>query len=198
MKKIIGLTGMSGSGKSTVASVFSSLGAVIIDCDKIAHKALFDNNVKKRLVSFFGTDIIDNEGEIIRKTLASKAFASKDSTEKLNSVTHPYILEQVRKHIAECDGTCVIDAPLLFDCGLDSICDVTVAVTAEYETLLTRISQRDGITREEAKKRLSAQADMPQKLKNADVLIENNGISEDALKELAENIYKIIINNDKQ
>lgn len=198
MKKIIGLTGMSGSGKSTVASVFSSLGAVIIDCDKIAHKALFDNNVKKRLVSFFGTDIIDNEGEIIRKTLASKAFASKDSTEKLNSVTHPYILEQVRKQITECDGTCVIDAPLLFDCGLDSICDVTVAVTAEYETLLTRISQRDGITREEAKKRLSAQADMPQKLKNADVLIENNGISEDALKELAENIYKIIINNDKQ
>lgn len=197
MKKVIGLTGMSGSGKSTVASVFEALGAKIIDCDRIAHQALLDKDVKKGLVSFFGMDIIDSNGEIIRKALASKAFADEKSTALLNSVTHPYILEQTRKMLEESEEVCVIDAPLLFDCGLDSVCDVTVAVIAEYETLLSRISKRDGISREEAEKRLSAQAEMPEKLEKADVLIENNGIAEGTLKELAENIYRIIINNDK-
>lgn len=195
MKKVIGLTGMSCSGKSTVASVFKSLGAEIIDCDKIAHTALFDENVKNSLVSFFGTDIIDSDGEIIRKALASKAFANEDSTKKLNSVTHPYIIGKINEQLEKSENVCVIDAPLLFDCGLEKLCDVTVAVTADYGTLLSRIEKRDVISREDAIKRLSAQSDMPEKIKRADVLIVNNSITEKELGKLSENIYSSIINN---
>ena len=188
---------MSGSGKSTVAGVFTSLGATVIDCDALAHEALLDDGVKASLADAFGEDILKN-GDIDRKLLAALAFSNAASTQKLNSLTHPYILRRMNEELAASDGVCVIDAPLLFNCGLDSLCDVTVAVVSTRERLIRRIIKRDGISRSDAKARLERQADMPALLQKADVTIENNGITEDKLKKLAANIYGELINNDSK
>lgn len=198
MKKVIGLTGMSGSGKSTVATVFVSLGALLIDCDAIAHDALNDESVQNALASAFGYDIMKEDGSVDRRLLASRAFSDAESTQRLNSATHPYILSELSRRLDEADdGVIVIDAPLLFNCGLDRLCTVTVAVVADINTLASRISLRDGIDAADVALRLEAQKDMPKLLETADYIIENNSnTSIDDLKRAAANIYASIINND--
>lgn len=200
MKKVIGLTGMSGSGKSTVAAEFVKKGAAVIDCDGIAHQALKDANVRDKLTSLFGADIIKDDGSVDRRLLASRAFSDSASTALLNSATHPYILGRVKEAVATAEegSVTVIDAPLLFDCGLETLCDATVAVVADIETLARRIALRDGLGAEEVEKRLSAQKDMPKLLKRADYIIENRqDMTLEQLKCTAANIYACIINNDK-
>lgn len=198
MKKVIGLTGMSGSGKSTVAAVCVSLGALLIDCDAIAHDALNDESVQNALASAFGYDIMKEDGSVDRRLLASRAFSDAESTQRLNSVTHPYILSELSRRLDEADdGVIVIDAPLLFNCGLDRLCTATVAVVADINTLASRISLRDGIDAADVALRLEAQKDMPKLLETADYIIENNSnTSIDDLKRVAANIYASIINND--
>jgi len=191
MKRIIGLTGLSGAGKSTVAEVFASLGATVIDCDKIAHEALAEPSVKNALVSSFGSGILAPNGSIDRKALASLAFSEEQATKRLNAATHPFILAETRRRAAAAAGVAVIDAPLLFSSGLDALCDVTVAVTANRSVRIKRIRLRDNITVRAAEKRLAAQKGLKKKLSQADYLLHNN-LTENDLKTEAKRLYRII------
>ncbi len=198
MKRVIGLTGMSGAGKSTAAEAMRRLGAVVLDCDAIAREALNDEGVMDKLVHSFGGGIVGEDGRIIRRKLAQKAFADRNSTELLNKATHPFIIGRVRDGVENAaDGqTVVIDAPLLFQSGLDCMCDAVIAVVSDPETLAGRISERDGLSAAEAAARLSAQEDMPELLKRADYII-NNGRNMSVAQLMAEaaNIYGRINNN---
>lgn len=198
MKRVIGLTGMSGAGKSTAAEAMRRLGAVVLDCDAIAREALNDEGVMDKLVHSFGGGIVGEDGRIIRRKLAQKAFADRNSTELLNKATHPFIIDRVRDGVENAaDGqTVVIDAPLLFQSGLDCMCDAVIAVVSDPETLAGRISERDGLSAAEAAARLSAQEDMPELLKRADYII-NNGRNMSVAQLMAEaaNIYGRINNN---
>lgn len=191
MKRIIGLTGLTGAGKSTVAAVFASLGATVVDCDVIAREALADKTVKRALASSFGDGIFLANGDVDRKALASLAFASSEATKRLNEATHPYILAETRRRANEAKTTAVIDAPLLFQSGLSRDCDVTVAVTADRETRLARIRARDGITRKAAEERMKAQKDLAKQMKQADIELSNGaGVSEEALTQAAALLYR--------
>ena len=159
--RIIGLTGPTGSGKSTVALIASDLGFGVVDCDKIAREVVENNrDVLDRLCKAFGDDIFNANGGLDRKALAVKAFSSAENTETLNSITLPAIadavLDKIKKLEAEKRQGILLDAPTLYESGLDKVCDSVIAVLADSADRRRRIILRDGLTDEQADARLSA------------------------------------------
>ncbi len=175
--KIIGICGGSGSGKSTFCAALEKNGAVIIDADKAAREITVKGSpVLKKLSEVFGEDILDENGELKRRELASRAFSSEENTRILTEITNPAIIDLCRERAekAAAEGkNVIIDAPLLFSSGLNAICDKTVFITAPDSVRIKRIMKRDGISEAEAEKRLSAQKNEMKLNENADVIIEN-------------------------
>lgn len=158
MKNVIGLTGPTGSGKSSLKAVAEKLGAAFIDCDKVVHEIFeTDNDCVSALKNAFGNEILQ-EGKIDRKALGEKAFSSKENTALLNQTVFPFVTYRILKIISEAkEQTVVLDAPTLFESGIDEICGATVAVLASEEIRRQRIIDRDNLTKERADLRLSAQ-----------------------------------------
>lgn len=182
--KIIGLTGQSGSGKSYVSKAFEKFGAKVINADSVAHLALKTERCKESLRNSFGDEIFDQNGDVVRKALAKAAFSSRENTLKLNSCTHPVIIELIEDDIAKAKSTpgcrgAVLDAPTLFESGLDSLCTVVISVIADESLRLQRIISRDGLTDEEAQLRLNAQRGDSFYTERADIVLKNNGTLEE-------------------
>ena len=155
MKKIIGLTGPTGAGKSSACAICKELGIKHIDCDIIARKAPEKGEEGLlAVVKAFGEDILNADGTLNRKALAEKAFKDADSTDLLNITLLPIILKMVLNEI-DCDRV-LLDAPTLFESGVNEICHKTVAVLADREIRLKRILSRDNITTEQALLRINA------------------------------------------
>lgn len=176
--KIIGITGLTGAGKGTVAKRLQEYGCYHIDADKVARDVINNSEtVKNQLQNRFGEDIIGKDGEIIRPLLASKAFADKESTEALNAITHPAVTDKIKEIIAEKGNenykAVIIDAIALFESGEDKLCDFTVAVVAPMEIRLERIINRDNITLEKAMERINAQKSEEFFTKQADFILWN-------------------------
>lgn len=190
--KIIGITGASGSGKSTLVKL---LGLKTIDADKVARKVTEKGeDCLKELSEVFGSDILDNSGELNRKRLAEKAFSSKENTTLLNRVIHPYIIKKIEEEIKffeKSESEIILDAPQLFEAGCEKLCDITVGVLAEKETRISRITERDSLTRSQALLRINAGKDDDFFKKNCDMIIINDG-SLDKLKKEAEKIIESI------
>lgn len=155
MSIILGLTGPTGAGKSSASAVCETLGIKHIDCDIIARKAT-EKGEKGLLavVNAFGEDILNTDGTLNRKALAEKAFKNRESTELLNKTLLPIIKEMVLSEITGCNV--VLDAPTLFESGVNKICHKTVAVLSDKEIRLKRILARDNITKEQALLRINA------------------------------------------
>lgn len=173
----LGLTGPTGAGKSTVARLLEQNGIPLVDADAIARTVTEKGSpVLSALADAFGNDILFPDGSLDRRALAAVAFSSKENTEKLNAVTHPAILARIRRALADATGDAVVlDAPLLFETGLDALCDHTVAIVADEAVRLARITARDGISEEAAKKRMAVQPDTAFYAARADILLYNNG-----------------------
>lgn len=160
--KVVGLTGPTGAGKSTVADTWHLMGVPVIDTDQLARQVVEPNSpCLNELVETFSEIILNEDGSLNRAELAKQAFSSSENSAKLNAITHPAILaltQQLLEQAAD-DGhpVAVVDAPLLFEAGFDVICDHVVAVIAPEEVRMARIMARDGITEEQAKQRMSAQ-----------------------------------------
>lgn len=161
-KPVIGLTGPTGAGKSTVAAAFRELGCAVVDADVLAREAVQDPECLEALCREFGSDIMSADGALDRHLLAKRAFSSPERTERLNQITHPAITKESVRRIGELRKggakAVILDAPLLFESGADSLCNTTIAVTAPPETRLKRIMRRDGITEEAARERMSVQS----------------------------------------
>lgn len=189
--KIIGLTGQSGAGKSTVSEVFKASGAVVINADSLAHTALRTDKCKENLRAAFGGDIFDESGEVVRKKLARVAFSSKENTEKLNKATHPVITELAKREFdyyeEAGEEAVVFDAPTLFESGLDKFCTTVISVIADKDLRAKRIMARDNLSLEEASQRLNAQYDDEFYTDKSQFVIENNGTQEE-LREKAEKL----------
>lgn len=190
MKKIvIGVTGPTGAGKSNLREIFRENGYIVIDADTVARDVTDHNEeVRENLKSFFGNDIIDNEGKLNRRLLSKRAFSEKKNSDMLNSIVHPAVIDTINSIIKASDTGCVIDAPLLFEAGCEKLCDTVVAVTAPFELRKNRICARDGISQEEALARMKAQKDDAYYTERSDRHIENSG----SQTEFGEKILQLI------
>lgn len=176
--EIIGLTGQTGAGKSTVCKALEKKGYFHIDADRVYRSLLTPNSeLLEKLKQSFGEDILFSDGSLNRKALSKKAFENPDSTRLLSEITHPAVIKRINEIIKEkeaenCKGV-LIDAIGLFESGASKICDFTVSVTAPREIRLKRITERDKISAEDALLRINAQKDEEFFVKNADVVIRN-------------------------
>lgn len=176
--KIIGLTGLTGAGKSTVAQKLMAYGCYHIDADKVAREVINNNeNVKNKLKERFGADVINADGTTNRPLLASRAFADEQSTLDLNAITHPAVIEEIKSIIKDMEEVgyrgIIIDAIALFESGLNALCDFNVTVVAPKEIRLERIMKRDNITEEKALERINAQKDESFFTSKADFILWN-------------------------
>ncbi|MBR6743070.1 MAG: dephospho-CoA kinase [Clostridia bacterium] len=157
MSYILGLTGPTGAGKSVLSKKAREMGFYVIDCDKTARKAVENKECLEALVLNFGKSILDEKGRLIRAKLAEKAFTSPDKTELLNRVIFPFITELILDEIRTSDKEKILlDAPTLYESGIDSICGAVLAVLADKNIRLERIVERDKIERNSAQLRIGA------------------------------------------
>ena len=180
--KIIGLCGGSGSGKGSACKIFGEFGIPCIDTDAVYRELTsVPGECLTALQNEFGSEIITESGTLNRKKLASIVFSGEDSNtrlEKLNEITHKFILDETRRRIDNYRSmdavAAIVDAPALFESGFDRECDVLVLVVAEKELRITRIMSRDGITRKEAEQRINSQMSDCDLITRCDYMIRND------------------------
>ena len=160
-KYIVGITGPTGSGKSYVSNLFKSLGAKIINADEIGHDVLI-NEARE--------DILNNFKTLERKEIAAIVFNNKESLEKLNSIMHPLIINRIL-NIIKNETFVAIDAALLFEAGLHEYCTETIYIFASKNTRLSRIIERDKITKTHAEARIKNE---PSKIPDVNIVIYND------------------------
>ena len=192
---IVGITGGIACGKTTVSDLLAEKGAIPINADAIGHQLLkVDSPVIDELTDAFGHDILDASGDVSRKKLGAIVFKDKAARERLNGILHPLIIERsrgrARQRVAE-DPTCVVllDAPLLIEAGAYDTVDMIVVVTASPETQLRRTLERSEaqgrrLTETEVQARIDSQMPVSEKVKYADVVIENDGSLEGLHKQV--------------
>lgn len=175
----IGLTGGIASGKSTISGMLREFGAYIIDADEIARKIVMPNQPAWHgIVAHFGTEILLPDGKINREILGAKIFKNKAERQCLEKITHPHIKEEMQKSIAHAksigESVIVLDVPLLFESGWSKMVDGIWVVYVEKEIQLSRLMERNQLTRQQAQERVDAQMSLDEKVKQADVVIDNN------------------------
>jgi len=162
--KVIGITGRSGSGKSTLARALERLGAEVLDGDQIAAGLLAPGSpLLLKVRDAFGPEFFREDGSLDRKKLGSLVFSDERSLAVLDGIVHPHFRRLVEEEVRKLERQdrspeiAVLDAAVLFEAGLDGICDIVVAVMCDDETMASRISQRDGIEAQASLERINAQ-----------------------------------------
>lgn len=191
--KVIGLTGMSGAGKSTACSVFREAGFDIIDCDWICREIVKKGKpCLNEIADAFGKTVLTENGELNRPKMAREIFGNTDKRLLLNGIMYPYVSYIVIKFVLNTKNSfAVLDAPTLFESGIDGICDYVVSIVAQRETLVSRIIKRDGISSEAAENRLRSQQTEQFYRDRSDFVIENDGNGSD-FKALIEKTVNLI------
>ena len=192
---IVGITGGIACGKTTVSELLAEKGAIPINADEIGHQLLkADSPVISELVDAFGQEILEESGDVSRKKLGAIVFKDKSARERLNTTLHPLIIQRSRtlaRQLVMENPSCVVllDAPLLIEAGAYNSVDLIVVVTASPETQLQRILERSQVqnrplSETEAQARIDAQMPVKEKVKYADVVIENEGALDELNKQV--------------
>lgn len=186
--RIIGLTGQSGAGKSTVRAIFEKSGFTVIDCDgcarEIAGKRAFLGEISKR----FGEKLLNEDGSLNRAETASMIYGDRTKYSEYCGIIFPYITYDIMRKIENSAGDVLLDAPTLFEAGIDALCTDIISVIADVMLCAERISKRDGISLEKANERLSSQHNALFFREHSDYVIENGGSE----RELCEKTLAII------
>lgn len=173
MSFVVGLTGPTGAGKSSVTDVAKNLGFKIIDCDALARLAVEKgSDGLADIVKAFGDGVLNSDGTLNRKQLAALAFSASDKTELLNKTLLPHIVKLIK---AQIDVPLVLlDAPTLFESGADSLCDDVIVVLCDEKTRKERIIKRDGIDESAAELRIKAGKDDNYYIERANNIVYND------------------------
>ena len=174
----IGLTGGIGTGKSVVADLLKQHGAAIIDADRLGHEAYTPHTEAwEAVVAAFGNDILTPEGEIDRRKLGAVVFADAGQLERLNGIMHPIMARMVeqRKSGLQVDGVAVavVEAAVLFEAGWDALVDEVWTTDAPADTVVQRLQERNGLSDEEARKRINSQMPAAERNRRSDVVVNN-------------------------
>ncbi|MDO4596956.1 MAG: dephospho-CoA kinase [Ligilactobacillus agilis] len=179
MTYILGLTGGIASGKSTVSAYLAPNGALIIDADLIARQVVAKKSSGlKQIVAKFGGEILTASGELDRKKLGKLVFSNKDLLKALTDITGPLIRAEILREIEAAKKAqvklVVLDIPLLFETGYQTLCDKVMVVTIPSKLQLERVMKRDNLSAAEARKRIANQLPASKRNELADVLIDNS------------------------
>lgn len=179
--KIIGLTGGIGTGKSTVSSYLKKRGCIIIDADDISRR-MTDNGspALDDIANAFGKDFILDDGSLDRKGLGNVVFNDKEKLLKLQSIITEKVVEIINLKLntfrdENCDKIVVVDAPLLFECGMENMADENWLVSADLNVRLKRVMERDHLTEDEIVSRINNQMSQTEKEKLSHVILDNSG-----------------------
>lgn len=188
MAEVIGLTGQTGAGKSTVRELFKAKGAAVIDADAVSHD-IADNDLSclTDIVEHFSYIVLNDKGKLNRKALGRIVFSDQKKLAVLNKIMFPYIVSAIKGKVTAYEHAgaqmIVIDGATLIESGCSKMCSVLISVTAEEETRLTRIIHRDGISKRDAVRRVSAQHPEEFYIEASDYVIKNNGTPGDLERE---------------
>ncbi len=175
---VIGLTGAVGAGKSTAAAEFARRGCRVLDVDRMGHEALDLPGVRDAVVALLGRDVLGADGRIDRARVAERVFGAPTALAALEAIVHPAVGAQVRDLLArpgeEAARASVIDCALLFESGLDRLCDVTLCVRADAAVRRRRVAASRGWSAEDVARREAAQLPAEEKAARADRVIEND------------------------
>lgn len=187
---VIGLTGGIATGKTTVARMLAELGAAVVDADAVARRVVEPGLPAWRdLVAAFGPDVLLPDGRVNRPLLARLVFGGdREALERLNRATHPHILAAIRRRLEELGAAAcrvaVLDAPLLLETGLDALVDQVWVVRADRALQVDRLAARNDLDPGEAAARIDAQMPLEEKLRRADVVIDNAGSLEETRRQV--------------
>lgn len=199
----VGLTGGIGSGKSTIAAMFREKGAYIIDFDVLAHEVQNPGQPAwKGIIESFGGDVLDKDGRIDRARLADIVFEDKEKLAKLNGIVHPAVFDAWAARLREIESVkpeavVLSDVPLLIEAGAKHLFDIIILVFISPAEQLQRIMARNGYSAEEAKKRLSSQMPIDEKVRHADIVI-NNQASLEGAKERVGEVWEELVKIEKK
>jgi len=177
---VIGLTGSIGTGKSEAARQLEALGASIISADQVGHEAYTPNTEAwEQVVVAFGDGILQEDGEIDRRKLGGIVFSDPGKLEQLNQIMHPRMARMVANKIEalriEGVDVVVVEAALLFEAGWDSLVEEVWVTDSPEQMVIDRLKNRNGLSEDEARKRISSQMDRSERLGKADFVIDNSG-----------------------
>ena len=186
---IIGITGGTGAGKSTAVKALQKLGAEALDCDVLYHELLLNNaDMISEIMAQFGDVVSDSTGKVDRRKLSEIVWDNADCLQKLNIITHKYVLKEIERRIVsfkERGATIVaIDAIALIESGQGEKCDVVIGIIAPQERRVSRIIDRDNLTREHALMRINAQQPESFYQENCDYILENIYSTESEFEEV--------------
>lgn len=177
---VIGLTGSIGTGKSEAARQLAALGASVISADQVGHEAYTPTTEAwEQVVATFGDGILQDDGEIDRRKLGAIVFSDTAQLDKLNQIMHPRMARMVSDKIETYrnDGVdvVVVEAALLFEAGWDSLVEEVWVTDSPEQMVIDRLKQRNGLSEDEARKRISSQMDRLERIEKADFVIDNSG-----------------------
>lgn len=186
---ILGLTGGIGTGKSTVAEIFREKGVPIVCADEIAKKIIDSEKIQNQIFEIFGKNVF-SEDRLDRKKLREIVFRDAESVEKLNNITHPAIIEEIKFQISKKkkNQLLIVDIPLLFEGNYGFLVEKVLLISAEKSTQIERTSKRDSVSEENVLNIINNQMNLEDKKKRSDYIIENNG----TIEELRIKIDKLI------
>ncbi len=195
--RVIGLTGGIASGKSAVSQFLAERGAVIIDADKLGHESYRrGTGTFDALVREFGPEIVGPDGEIDRRALGGKVFADPGARQKLNAIVWPAIKQLARERIEALRGESVpivvLEAAVLIEAEWFDLADEVWLVVVSPDTARRRMMERNGLSDEEANKRIAAQLTNEQRRPHAQVVVENNGSLDDLRRAVDEAWSKLL------
>ena len=191
-KLVIGLTGGIGTGKSTAAEYLVSKGMTHIDADAISRKITEktpgeENPVLMEIGEAFAPEpVLREDGSLDRKAMADIVFHDPARKKLLEGILFREIMAEINRRIDEAEGMILLDVPLLFETGLDSLCDRVILITADRDTRIRRVTERDGCSPEDVEARIRNQMSDEEKAAKADAVVDNSGSREDLYGQLDE------------